>query len=649
MILHHGKGRTAALVLAGACSTAGQVLLLRELMVVFAGHELAIGLALAGWLAGVGWGASAGARLQRRGRGGLPISHAALLTAAVLLPVLVFGVRLLPALLGVAAGEQTSLGPLAVSTVVAAGLAAFPLGLYFPGLAGRPGDRAGHPARAYGLEATGALAGGLSLTLLLALGVPAATLAWGCAVTLAVAATLLPNPNTGPIRPRVGAGLIVVVLGAGWALGGATTLDRVTSQARLRVQLPGAQLVSSTDSHRGRLEVARRGPSWLVLSDGQLAATLPDDGSAAAGRHLAALAHPEPKRVLLLTAVPCSGALAFLAHPSVRRVDVLVGDPAVPELLAGSLAPDLCEDLIDPRVRLQTGDPLGLLRTRTPLERDSPPGWDIIHVQAGDPTSRGSARLFSAELYRLAAAALAPGGVLVTSVSASANAASPEQRLYSASALHTLRQAFAEVVALPGDRHTLLAAQQRAVLPDSLAAWRSRRAQREPALSQSGLLPGQVTDRLPPDRVRRLNSLLLGTEAPVNSASRPVAAWLHLLLWRTRAGGSKLPAWLAGWLRKPSPWALLPMLLLAALTLAWVRLGAPGRASARAALVHMAAAGAAGMAGSLILLQTFQSAVGELYVALGLLVACFMAGLAASSAVAGVWLARRAAQRAPPR
>ena len=652
-----------ALVVAGATSTAGQVLLLRELMVVFSGHELSVGLALAGWLAGVGWGAAAGARQQRRRPGaGLAVARGALLAGALLLPVLVLCVRLLPVLLETPPGEQAALGPLAVSAVATAALAAFPFGLQFPGLAAQP-TAAGppDPGLAYGLEACGALLGGLGVTLALASSLPALGLAWGLSVALCGAAALAsaapPPEGSAPLvrggpgaaarRVTVTAVALGLLLVGVWGAGGVSALDRGTAALRLRARLPGASSVAAADTRRGRLELARRGQSWLVLSNGHLLASLPDDGVVAPGRHLAALAHPAPRRVLVLSAVPCGAATQLLAHASVQRVDVLSSDPGMPALLARALPTRLCADLLDPRVAVHSGDPHGLLRAAqaSPIPgaarpTGSPGPWDLVLVEAGDPDSRGSSRLFSAEFYALVAAALTPGGVLVTSVSASANAASPEQRAYSGSAWHTLRAVFSEVVPLPGDRHTFLASRGADVLPAGRNEWAARRRAREPALQRSGLRQGQLTDRLPPDRVRRLDALLQATTAPINTDRRPVAPWLFLLLWSARTGSGSLP-WGPSAVLDVSPVGpSLALLLLAAALALWGLRGRRPAALRRAAGVHMATTGAAGMAGSLVLLQAFQSVRGELYLALGLLVACFMVGLSLASVGVGAWLRR---------
>ncbi|MEE9200547.1 MAG: hypothetical protein V3V45_03785, partial [Candidatus Brocadiales bacterium] len=56
----------AALILIGAIATIAQVLLVRELLVVFYGNELCLGVIFGAWLLGVAVGAGVGAILVRK-------------------------------------------------------------------------------------------------------------------------------------------------------------------------------------------------------------------------------------------------------------------------------------------------------------------------------------------------------------------------------------------------------------------------------------------------------------------------------------------------------------------------------------------------------------------------------------------------------
>ena len=650
-----------ALLAAGAFASFSQVLLLRELMVAFSGSELSVGLLLAGWLGGVSWGAASGARqVSRHPEMAAGLARGALLSSAALLLGTMLLARVLRVLLAIPPGEEMPIGSLAVSALVLSGLLSFPFGLQFPALARLP-LRGGRPAaaRAYGLEAVGSLLGGMGLTLLLMAEVEHFSLAISASAALVAVLTLLPE-RSGAARawPRT----MLVSLAAGLmlcaALGLGPRLGVCASRLRLASLIPGASLVARADSRRAEIELARRGESWLLLQNGRLAATLPDPHGQAPRMHLAALAHPGPRRILLIGGWLGGALEALLMHPSIEVVDLLSEDPGLPALLARSLPRELTRALLDHRVRLWIEDGRHFLNRRVRASaseagqgssREGPAAaarlgpqiapYDLIVLDLPDPESAGLNRFYTREFFELAAGVLDSGGVLVTRVSGSANALSQEQGVYSGTIFHALNASFADLRVLPGDEHRFLAARSPGVLPRDLEEWDRRREER--GLGKRGYLRAHLSDRMPPDRCRRLLDQLEQSSIRVNRDHRPISIYHHLLLWSWRVSG-RGPGWLLSFLLDLSlAWLLAPVALAAALLL---MLSGRGRAGSRGlrmpALLHMGSSGLAGMAGELVMLLAFQSQEGDLYLAVGALVACFMAGLAAASLLLGPRLSR---------
>ncbi|RLB52395.1 MAG: hypothetical protein DRI34_14760, partial [Deltaproteobacteria bacterium] len=104
---------------AGCFATGAQVYLVREMLVLFAGNELCLGIIYTFWFAGIVWGAALGGRLARR----LGASKPAASSAAVALVLACLGAVLLVrnwrALAGLAAGELPGLGELSLAALVA--------------------------------------------------------------------------------------------------------------------------------------------------------------------------------------------------------------------------------------------------------------------------------------------------------------------------------------------------------------------------------------------------------------------------------------------------------------------------------------------------------------------------------------------------
>ena len=157
-----------ALIALGVATGVAQALLLREAMAALGGSELAWGAVMSLWLAGMAVGSRLGVRMGSAAVGRvLPLVTLALAASGVVL------LRAAPALAGAAPGETIT--TTSATWIWAAAVLPIALvgGLAFPILAGTLGPASG--GRAYGLEAAGALLGGLALSLALApLGTAAA-------------------------------------------------------------------------------------------------------------------------------------------------------------------------------------------------------------------------------------------------------------------------------------------------------------------------------------------------------------------------------------------------------------------------------------------------------------------------------------------
>jgi spermidine synthase len=121
--------------------------------------------------------------------------------------------------------------------------------------------------------------------------------------------------------------------------------------------------------------------------------------------HVPALAHADPKRALVLGGGDGCTAREFLKHPSIESVMVAELDPAVVALCHGNFFDINGRAFDDPRVRVEIGDALDLLR-------NSDVRYDIIVMDLTDPDDAESAPLYSTETYQLIRDRLTVDGVL---------------------------------------------------------------------------------------------------------------------------------------------------------------------------------------------------------------------------------------------
>ncbi len=589
---------TPQLIAVGAVTLLGQVVLLRELAVVFDGSELMMLVGLAGWLLGAGLGAAVG----RPGATPSPLLvRLALLAYALLLPLSVAGTRALPTLLGAPPGGALpwaqQLAVLAASVLPCALMA----GALFR-LAARAwlgDDRS--IAQAYGWESLGAVvAGGLSVALA---GLGQANLvATFATALLAVVAAALPGPGSrGWLKLLSLPGSVVLVI----LLAASGPIDRALTS----MDQPGP--AESWDSPYGRITIADVQGQRVVYHNGALRWES-QDTDAELLVHAAALQVDAPSRVLLL-----GGAERRLLEPlwwhRPQQVDLVEPD----ETLVAQLPERADDRALEDIARITTthfDDPRAFLADA--------PRYDLILISQPEPATVAASRTWTAEFFAQCAAHMEPGAVLAFQLPADENLWSPTLSWRNATIHRALTASFDDVLVLPGSTTTWLAARiplerGASVLGRQLVA---RAVQSE--LVSEPYLEYLLTN----DRTAEIEASIAASPAEANRDDRPAATTATLLLWLARfhpALALKDPGpWLMGAQRAALPIAGgLGLLLLVAAGVArrW-------RPSRRVGLALVA-----GLLGTLlegVLLIRFQVQHGVLYGQLGLLLAAFMAGLA---------------------
>jgi spermidine synthase len=121
--------------------------------------------------------------------------------------------------------------------------------------------------------------------------------------------------------------------------------------------------------------------------------------------HISALAHPEPKSVLVVACGAGVTAGSFIPHPSVKRIVICDIEPLVPKNVAPMFKVENYDVVNDPRVEIVKDD--GRHFIRTTKEK-----FDIITSDPIDPWVKGCAALNTVEYYEMCKAHLNPGGVV---------------------------------------------------------------------------------------------------------------------------------------------------------------------------------------------------------------------------------------------
>ncbi|MEW6367868.1 MAG: hypothetical protein AB1714_24830 [Acidobacteriota bacterium] len=613
----------------GAVAVLAQSLFLRESLVVFFGNELSIAATLTAWFLGISVGAAAGATGTRLiGRAADRIATlfaAAFALLLLLLPASLVALRASRLYLGVGAGELVPIERVFLSLILTVTPCSALIGFLFPCAAAMAASGAREGVRAitavYAMESIGSLAGGAVFTLLLLPRVSSfASLASFAAMALASVALLLGGRTRRAAAATGGIACAAIILSL--LAGLPSALDRLTVALRWSSFRNGLALRLSLDSPYENIVVAGGGP-FSLFTNGQIAASFPDEYGYAARVHPLMLEHPAPRKVLLLGGGICGILREVLRHP-VRQVHVVEADPWLPGAVHSFLPPEDRRALEDPRVTLYTVDPRRFASSRRGK-------YDLVLLNFPDPSTAALNRFYTREFFAQSKRLLAPGGVLVTRISSASNYLGGAALGFAASIYWTLKDVFAIVLATPGEENILIASDS-AGSPSLDPALLKRRL-RERSLSLPFFYPEQIDLLLPADRIAfQRETLEAPRDAPRNTDSHPVTYFYGLVLWERFTGarrGYSLGALVTSGRRWTLPLAFGLLSIWAAFALSRRSPGL-GRTQAIAAITTT---GFASMAWSLLLLLTFQNLFGSLYSEVALLVAVFMLGLAGGAVV----------------
>ncbi len=662
-----------AVLVLGAVSQMGQVLLLRELLMVFRGNELYIGVVLAAWLLWVGLGSRLGAWWS--GRTQHPHFASTLSAAAVMLilPVTVFFIRGLRGFFPILPGTYLSLLDVIAACLMVMSPVCLLLGAQFVLLSRvwRESDRVldtSGAQKTYVGEALGSALGGVGFTLLLVHymnSLQIAVLAGAMLLTATLwAGARVPASST---RPSTRFQAVLLAL-----LGCAVLVFPVLERADLwahRLQWshfsPEHQLVDTYQSKYGTIVVAEREEQYSFYQSGHLLfsiagqrATMPglEEQEAAVFAHLSMVQHQEPSRVLLMGG-GLQGMLGeMLKHP-VESIDYVELDEQLMKAAQSYLSPATGEALGDPRVRLIHVD--GRLFVKRGGEE-----YALIIVDAPDPGTAALNRYYTEEFFREAQSLLSPGGILILGATSTPDLRDVAVANRNATLYHTLRAVFARVLVM-GERYMFYFATDdpekvsldpvvleerylaRDIEADGFSSrhyhtlleqarvervnWVLRHHGRTTHLegpAPAPLRPGTLCEQEQADA--QLDPVL----APyfINSDFRPIGYYYTVMVWDEWAHTGYRG--LFRWLLSVKLWHLVIVLCLIPLAVPMVgrvlgRRDWKGRTGIRyAVLFSVFSTGFSTMALQVALIFSFQSIYGFVYEMVGLIIALFMSGLA---------------------
>lgn len=627
VLMHHGavfsRPYAALTFVFGAFATIGQVVLLRECMVVLAGNELSIALALAAWLIGVSGGAVVGGWWSdRKTPTSTPIAIASVLLTLTI-PVAVLLLRAGRELIGAQPGLLVS--PVAAGLLCMTSLTPSSFGV---GLAFAPLVRAGRnsigltsaSSLVYAIEGAGAFLGGLLFTFVIAGRVSSLVLLGfaGAVLTCASAIVLFSS------KRWVAAGLngfLSCLCIVGVASGELANLDERSLAERWRSSAGVGSLVARIETPYQHLDLAEREGQFDLYSNGAPSLSFPDPYERVTPIHVAMTQGSRPPRKVLFVGGGVADRLAAALEHEPGTIDYVSPDPGDIQIVAPHLPTRDHEVLRDDRVRIIEED-----GRRFVLEA-ARGRYDLIIVETPDPTTALTNRFYTKEFMTACSRALSDNGVVAMKIGTSVDYRHADVGAPAAVVYHTMAEVFETVAIWPGSTMRMFASSAPDIVsddPEVLAERWRRRGIDSSTFSEhrfESLFRGREVEEA---RVR----LSAMTPLP-NRDSHPVAYLYGLVLWDQRARGADSPSPLWSLSKVSLWWLVVPLILLVVARALW------RRRSKRTfdGLWSTFSGGFTGLSLEVMLLFIFQNTAGSLYAAVGVLVALFMIGLSSGTLI----------------
>jgi len=516
---------TLAFILIGLAATIAQILVLRELLTVFSGSELAVAVVLAAWLCWTAVGGLLGGKMSQFHRDNQPLFGWLQSFSGLILAATIFFIRAARNLWNTGAGELVTLGQmLSISFITLSPFCLLSGSLFSLActiLAAQVPRWTRSPGLVYFLEGLGAGVGGLIFTLVLIHHFNAIQIASGVALLLC-ASGLVMTGQSGRRRWFHLSISIVTVLCLATVQYQSSNLDKISRQW----QWSGLRLIDSQETIFGHIVVTSKDDQLSFFESGLWNFAVPDQASAEEAVHYALLQHPEPRSVLLIGGGVSESLTQLLQHPSIREVDYVELDPMLIQLGKIHLPAQVTAALGDSRVSVHYEDGRRYLRLSSNM-------YDAILVNLPEPFTAQINRFYTQEFFRLAASKLRDGGVFFFTASASATALGHMQAEYLRLLYRTALSTFSEVVVFPGQTARFFCSNSHSTLttqPDTLV----KRLQ-ERHLKLLYVQDHYILWDLSPLRQETFMAMIeQADETGVNSDLNPRAYSYNLLMWSSQ-------------------------------------------------------------------------------------------------------------------
>jgi spermidine synthase len=619
-----------SLILKGLIAIVMQILIIRELLVVFNGNELTIGIILAVWLILNALGSGLLGKLVKKTRRIEETYILLQISTLITLPLCILLARLSRNLFGILPAELINLFQMFSYSFLATVLFSVSDGMQFAlgcKLAHHLNKQNIHAAgHVYILEALGMLLGGIVFTFILLPRFNSLEMVFLLSLCNILSALFL---GFAIHERKLLFTLSCLLLMANVYLVSSDKVGKL-QQKSLEYQWSNERIVDYQNSAYGNIVVAQKAEQTTFFSNGtpSVVTPLPDISFVEQFVHIPLLFHPHPADVLLLSG-GVGGVIHEILKQPVKNIDYAELDPLIIKEVQKFPTTMTRDELKNRRVRVIFND--GRL-----LVKKTPERYDVVLVNLTSPNTLQLNRFYTQEFYLEAKKILKPGGLIAVRLPGSLTYLNDELRHLNSCIYNTLRSVYKFVYAVPMDFNLYLCSDTVDFNQTDLKTVQQRFEERQ--INTSYLTEFALRRQLDKSWQDWLyNSLAEYKGEKINRDFSPRGMFLALTFFYSLA-----------WPQSKSIFSFLsriyPLFIICSvIALAFIAIFLMRHLRKKIKLsipLIIAMTGFAGISLELLIFWGFQVAQGYLYYLLALLSAAFMFGLAAGSFIINANLKR---------
>lgn len=436
------------IIITGLGGIFAQIILLREMLILFSGNELSIGVIIGSWVLWEAGGAYLAGKRRVVGRVAVKTLVFSTLTFSCLLPVAIYATRIYK----IIAGIPPEIGTGILSIFLASFFILFPIsflhGMLFTLLCSYydelTEDHSLSIGKVYFYEMLGTIIGGLLLNYFLIKFFNSFNTAVALSLINALTCILFVfSCYDGKKAGLYIGGIIIFFLSLTMIVGGVTDYLHDSS---VRKQWMGRDIVHYKNSLYQNIVVAKDNEQFTFFANSVPVITTPnpDIGYVEDFVHITMLSHNRPEHVLVLSGGAGGVIHEILKYRSVKSIDYIESDPLFLKTIQSFSTSITERELKSPLVNLHFID--GRLFVKNPPTR-----YDVIFLGVPLPSTLQTNRFFTEEFFQLIKRALKPDGLLSFTLPATITYYSKELKNIHACILNTAKTVFDYDFIIPGD------------------------------------------------------------------------------------------------------------------------------------------------------------------------------------------------------